>query len=567
MLWGTAGHVDHGKTTLVRALTGVDCDRLDEERRRGITIELGFARWVLPDGRALSVVDVPGHERLVRTMLVGAAGLDAVLLVVSAEAGVMPQTREHLAACQVLGVERGVVALTFGDRVDDLEAAAAAVRADLRGTAFADAEIVPVAAPTGAGLDALAAAVARVADALPPRDLRAPALLPIDRAFSVEGFGTVVTGSLVRGRLRVGEQVDLVPRPPGLRARDTLRIKGLQSHGRPVDAADAGLRVAVNLACDRRLVERGAALCAPGSVHVGRVFDAEVRWLPHLGPPPRRARWGLALHVGAVRALADVRMDDVLRPGGVGTARVRLDRPAPLPAGARFVLRGEPDARHGAVVGGGRLLDAAPPRKRKGPGRAALAAADRPAAVELAVAEAGVRGATPTRCGAAWASTCPTVRAGSRPRCWRAPRRICSTRCARGTPRGPTIRACRSTPSATPSSSASSAPAPSRPARWCARGPSCACPSTAPAWPRSTSGWRARCCAPSGRGAWPVPRAPRSSRASPPTTPASRRCSRISSAAAASCAPVTSCCRVARRWRCGRAPPGPPSPGRCRWAG
>ncbi len=394
MLWGTAGHVDHGKTTLVRALTGVDCDRLAEEKRRGITIALGFARWALPDGRVLSVVDVPGHERLVRTMLVGAAGLDAVLLVVSAEAGVMPQTREHLAACRVLGVERGVVALTFADRVADVEAARAAVQAELRGTPFAGVEIVPVAAPTGAGLDALATAVARVADAAPPRDLDAPALLPIDRVFSVEGFGTVVTGSLVRGRLAVGERVELVPRPAELRARDALRIKGLQSHGRSVDAADAGQRVAVNLACDRRLVERGAALCAPGSVHVGRVFDAEVRWLPHVGSPPRRAR-GLALHVGAVRALADVRMDGELEPGGVGTARVRLDRPVPLPAGARFVLRGEPDARHGAVVGGGRALDTAPPRKRKAAGRAALAGADAATAIELTVAEAGPRGATP----------------------------------------------------------------------------------------------------------------------------------------------------------------------------
>ncbi len=231
MLWGTAGHVDHGKTTLVKALTGVDCDRLAEEKRRGITIALGFARWALPDGRVVSVVDVPGHERLVRTMLVGAAGLDAVLLVVSAEAGVMPQTREHLGACRVLGVTRGVVALTFADRVADVAAVRAAVRAELADTGLADAAIVPVAAPTGAGLDALAAAVARVADALPPRDLEAPCLLPVDRVFSVEGFGTVVTGSLVRGRLAVGDRVELVPRPSGVRTRDVLRIKGLQSHG------------------------------------------------------------------------------------------------------------------------------------------------------------------------------------------------------------------------------------------------------------------------------------------------------------------------------------------------
>ncbi|MEZ4474028.1 MAG: selenocysteine-specific translation elongation factor [bacterium] len=355
MLLGTAGHVDHGKTTLIRALTGVDCDRLEAEQARGITIELGFARWRLPDGRELSVVDVPGHEKLVRTMLVGAGGMDAVLLAVAADAGVMPQTREHLAACGVLGIRRGVVAVTCADRVADPAAAVAAVAAELAGAVLQDAEMIAVSALTGDGMPALVAAVARLRDAWTPPPPDRPVLLPIDRTFSVEGFGTVVTGSLVAGRIVAGQALAVVPGPPA------VRVRGLHVHDEAVAQADAGSRVALNLVAERATVERGAVVCTPGTVATGQVFDAEVTWCAHLDAPLTRSR-GIALHLGATRALAELRADAPILPGETGTARVRLDRPLPLPPGARFVLRGAVDRRFGGVVGGGRLLDARPPQ-------------------------------------------------------------------------------------------------------------------------------------------------------------------------------------------------------------
>ncbi len=385
MILGTAGHVDHGKTTLVRALTGVDCDRLDEERRRGITIQLGFAPWTLPDGRRLSVVDVPGHERLVRTMLVGAGGMELVLLVVSAEAGVMPQTREHLGACQVLGVRAGVVALTFADRVADPAVAAERIRGELAGTFLAEAPIVPVCAPEGRGLEALGEAVAAVAGETSGADLLP--CLPVDRAFAIPGFGTVVTGSLWRGRLEVGQLVSLHPGQSG------LRIRGLQIHGESVQIAPPGHRVAVNLPdLDRERLDAGAWLGAPEGLVTTRVLDVEFEWLGHNPRPLRRLR-GVTLHLGAMRALANLRADAPIEPGQRGTGRVHLDRPLPIPPGAGFVLRGNPTIDFGAVRGGGRVLDTQPPRRRLASVRARLAA--EPAALDALLEDAGPKGVLP----------------------------------------------------------------------------------------------------------------------------------------------------------------------------
>ena len=389
MLLGTAGHVDHGKTTLIRALTGVDTDRLEEEKRRGITIELGFARLPLPDGRHLSVVDVPGHEKLVRTMLVGAAGMDAVLLAVAADEGVMPQTREHLAACAVLGLRRGVVAVTCVDRVADPEAAVAAIRAELAGTFLEEAEFIGVSALRGDGLPALHATLGRLLDGWqrPPTDQ--PVYLPIDRVFSVEGFGTVVTGALVRGEVAVGQTLAVVPGPT------TVRVRGLHVHDTALDTATPGTRLALNLTADRAQVEKGAVVCTPGTVALGRVLDAEVVWCAHLDHPLTRAR-GLTLHLGAERAICEVRADSPVEPGTSGTARLRIDRDLPLVPGARFVLRGPPDTRFGGVVGGGRLLDARPPLRRLPATRTALAAATSEEAVALLVEEAGPQGLDPS---------------------------------------------------------------------------------------------------------------------------------------------------------------------------
>ncbi len=387
MILGTAGHVDHGKTTLVRALTGVDCDRLDEEKRRGITIALGFAPWDLPDGHRVSVVDVPGHERLVRTMLVGAGGLDAVLLVVSAESGVMPQTREHLAACQVLGVRRGVVAVTFTDRVDDLATSLELIEEDLQRTMLAGAPLFPVCAPRGDGLAALTEAVAELARTYTPPPTDLPALLPVDRVFSIAGFGTVVTGSLLRGRLRMGDTVALHPGP------ERVRVRGLQIHGAEVDVAEPGQRLAVNLAdVSRDEVAAGAFVAPPGALLRTRVVDAEIEWLPHAEEPLRRLR-GVAFHLAAARCLADVRADTPIAPGERGTARLHLDRPLPVPPGARFVLRGAPTVEFGGIRGGGRVLDVHPPRRRRAEVRAALSA--NATGTDILVTEAGGRGLSP----------------------------------------------------------------------------------------------------------------------------------------------------------------------------
>lgn len=387
MLLGTAGHVDHGKTTLVRALTGVDCDRLDAERARGITIELGFAAWDLPDGRRIDIVDVPGHERLVRTMLVGAGGMDAVLLAIAADSGVMPQTREHLAACAALGITRGVVALTRADLVDDVEAVKASVARDLAGTVLADAPIVAVCALSGDGLPALTDAVTQLLDAWRPPPDDAPVFLPVDRVFTIDGAGTVVTGTLIRGVLRVGDTVAVIPGP------DRARIRGLQNHGVALEEARPGRRIAVNLAVPRAAIKRGAVLGAAGAIAEGRVLDVAVQAATHLSKPLHRLR-GVTLHLGASRVLADIRTDSPINPGSWGTARLRLKRAIPLPPGARFVLRGPADRQFGAVVGGGRVLDAAPPRKRSGAVRARLAA-DGADGVAILVEEAGKRGVDP----------------------------------------------------------------------------------------------------------------------------------------------------------------------------
>lgn len=341
VILGTAGHVDHGKTSLVRALTGVDLDVLEQERQRGMTIQLGFTEWRPPGGHGISIVDVPGHARFAHTMAKGALGLDAVMLVVAADEGVMPQTREHLNACRALGLDAGVVALTRIDRVADVDASRAAVAEALRGSVLEAAPIVPVCAPRGQGLEALAAAV----QALPVRprgDEREPAMLPIDRAFSVRGVGAVVTGTLLRGTLRVDDVVELLP------ARRAARVRGLQIHGEPSPSACAGQRIALNLAsADAEAIAQSSFAAAPSGMCVGRAFDAELRWLPHV-PHALTSMRSLGFVCGAVRASARITADAPIAPGGVGVARVVLDREVPLSGGLRFLLRGAGDARASA---------------------------------------------------------------------------------------------------------------------------------------------------------------------------------------------------------------------------
>jgi selenocysteine-specific elongation factor len=339
---GTAGHIDHGKTALIRALTGVDCDRLPEERARGITIELGFAPLRLADGRRLSVVDVPGHERLVRMMVAGATGIDLFLLVIAADDGVMPQTFEHLRVLRALGITRGVVAVTRADLADPASALRAA--AEL----MPDTPAVACSARTGAGVPDVAAALGAVAALLPGRvESHAPAVLHVDRVFSIRGAGTVVTGTLWRGTIATAQHLTLLPHGR------TLRVRGVQVHDQAVAAASAGQRVAVNLAgADRREARRGDALVGEGSA-VTATYRAEAK-LTHGEPPEDRER--VQVHHGTRDVPARVRRL------ATGHWQLRLEQPLLAADGDRLVLRriNPPD-----TLGGGAILIAQPARRRR----------------------------------------------------------------------------------------------------------------------------------------------------------------------------------------------------------
>jgi selenocysteine-specific elongation factor len=336
---GTAGHIDHGKTWLVRALTGKDTDRLPEERRRGISIDLGYAPLELADGRRLSVVDVPGHERFVRTMVAGATGVDLFLLVIDAGEGARPQTHEHLAILRLLGVERGVVAVTKADAVD--EEALAVVVAEAR-ELVPGADVVAVSALTGAGLDELRAAIARAADGVERRSAERPTRLYVDRSFTLRGLGTVVTGTLWSGSIGIADELAL--EPSGKR----VRVRSVQVHDEEVERAGAGQRVAVGLpGIERREATRGDALVAPGAYPVSYRLDVV---LEQLSPVADGAR--AQLHVGTAHAAARVARV------GERFAQLRLARPVVAARGDRVIVRGE------TTLGGGLVLDPAPPRHR-----------------------------------------------------------------------------------------------------------------------------------------------------------------------------------------------------------
>ncbi len=369
LILGSAGHIDHGKTALVKALTGVDCDRLPEEKARGITIELGFAQLELPSGRLLGIVDVPGHERLVRTMVSGATGSDLVLFAVAADEGIMPQSREHLAICDLLGIARGVVALTKVDAIDPelVELARLEVEEALEGTSLEGAPIVPTSAKEGLGLDALVAALDDVAALAPPQTLRnAPAWLPVDRVFTMKGFGTVVTGTLRGGSLEENHVVDVFPE----RGRTPLkaRIRGLQVHGESVTQAGPGSRCAVNLqGIEVAAVPRGSVVATPGRVAYRPRLGVELKLLG--GAPPLKNGASVTVHVGTSERSARVLLldRDTLAPGERGLAELRFAMPLVAVEGDRFIVRGFrriPSA--GWTIGGGRILDAEPARGRRG---------------------------------------------------------------------------------------------------------------------------------------------------------------------------------------------------------
>jgi selenocysteine-specific elongation factor len=360
----TAGHVDHGKSTLVRALTGIDPDRWDEEKRRGLTIDLGFASCTLPSGAAVAFVDVPGHVRFLKNMLAGVGAVDACLLAVAATEGWKPQSEEHLRILELLGVAHGVVALTKVGAVGSERAAAggAEVAERLAGSTLAAAEVVCVDAPAGVGVDDLRHALDRLVAAMPPAESRGRPRLWVDRSFTVRGAGTVVTGTLAGGHLAVGDAVEVAGR--------AARVRGLQTFGRPVETAAPGTRVAANLAgVGHREVRRGDAVVRPGEWHLATTVDATLRVLGTVGHDvSRRGAWLAYLGSGEHGVRLRVLGDRPVAPGGEGLVRLHLPVALPLRPGDRYVLR---DAGRQETVGGGELLDVAPvlPAARAEPDR------------------------------------------------------------------------------------------------------------------------------------------------------------------------------------------------------
>lgn len=369
MIVGTAGHIDHGKTSLVRALTGVDTDRLKEEKARGITIELGFAYWPRPDGAVVGFVDVPGHERLVHTMLAGASGIDLVLLAVAADDGVMPQTREHLAIVDLLGIRRGLVALTKCDLADAPRrpAVTAEVRAALAGSGLAEAEILPVSTLTGEGLPALAARLDSARMSTVARAADGRFRLAIDRVFALAGAGTVVTGTVLSGTVAVDDRV--VVSPAGIEAR----VRSIHAQNRPAGTGVAGQRCALALVgpkVSRETVTRGQVLLDPALHAPVRRIDAHLTLLP--GERRPLGQWTpVRLHHAAaeVPARLVVLEGEALAPGSTGFVQLVLEEPLAAAAGDRFVLR---DTAATRTLGGGTLIDLqAPERRRRTPERRA----------------------------------------------------------------------------------------------------------------------------------------------------------------------------------------------------
>lgn len=360
---GTAGHVDHGKSTLVKALTGINPDRLKEEQEREMTIDLGFAWMTLPSGQTVSLVDVPGHEAFVKNMLAGAGGVDAALLVVAADEGIMPQTREHLAILDLLRVKGGVVALTKTDLATEpgwLELIEGETRKALEGTALAGAPIIPVSAKTGQGLDLLKRELDRVLEGIPQKTDRGHPRLPIDRVFSIAGFGTVVTGTLSDGSYAVGDEVEIAP--SGLRGR----IRGVQTHKEKLARAAPGGRVALNLAgLATGELARGDTVILPGTYHSTDLVDARIQWLAS-APKPLVHNQQLDLFVFASEVRARVRLLQLgdLKQGASGWAQLVLSKPVLVAKGDRFILRYPSPS---LTVGGGVVVDPHPrARHRRG---------------------------------------------------------------------------------------------------------------------------------------------------------------------------------------------------------
>jgi selenocysteine-specific elongation factor len=360
IILGTAGHIDHGKTSLVKALTGIDTDRLKEEKERGITIELGFAHLSLPSGQQIGVVDVPGHEKFVKNMVAGATGIDIVAMVIAADEGVMPQTREHMEICTLLGVHHGLVALTKVDMVDDemLELAQEDIKAFTAGTFLENAPMIPVSAVTGKGLPEMVKALDILGREVPERPPSSLFRLPVDRVFTMKGFGTVITGTLVSGKVQVGDAIMVYP--SGI----TSKVRGIQVHNQSVASAEAGLRTAINFqGLDKEAVNRGDVLSSPQALKSSYMVDVQLHYLTSAGKP-LKTRTRLRFHTGTSEILGNLILleRDELAPGETTVAQLRLDEPVAIVKGDHYVARSYSPVR---TVGGGQVLNPIPVKHKR----------------------------------------------------------------------------------------------------------------------------------------------------------------------------------------------------------
>ncbi len=357
---GTAGHIDHGKSTLVKALTGTDPDRLKEEKERGITIDLGFANLDYPaDGLTVGIIDVPGHEKLIRNMLAGAGGIDLVLMVIAADEGIMPQSREHLQICQLLKIEKGLVAVTKTDMADRdwLELVCEEARDFIKGSFLEGAEIIPVSAKTGENIEALKEKIRQLSLAVEPKPAGGLFRLPVDRVFTLKGFGTVITGTALSGTARVEDTVEILPK--GIETR----IRGIQSHGRPMKEACAGQRAALNLqGIEKQELRRGDVVVSPGRFRPARELDVKIELLA--GVPPLKTGDRVHFHLGTSETVARIVLygRQELREGESSYAQARLAEPVVAQGTDRFVVRRLSPLE---TIGGGSVLDPQPARRRR----------------------------------------------------------------------------------------------------------------------------------------------------------------------------------------------------------
>ena len=360
IILGTAGHIDHGKTSLIKAVTGIDTDRLKEEKLRGITIELGFASMDLPGGQHLGIVDVPGHEKFVKHMVAGATGIDIVVLVIAADEGVMQQTREHMEICSLLGIKHGFVALTKIDLVDQewLELVLDDIKEFLRGTFLEDSPIMPVSSATGKGIPEFIKTLDELSALIPVRTSTGLFRLPVDRVFSMKGFGTVITGTLISGSIHIGDTVMIYP------SNITSKVRGIQVHNQNLDIAEAGMRTAINFqGLEKSSVTRGDLLSTPNSLRTSFMIDVSVHYLDSNNKSAKN-RTRIRFHTGTSEVLGILILleKDELLPGETSLAQIRLDSPVALIKDDRFVIRSYSPMR---TIGGGHILNPIPQKHKR----------------------------------------------------------------------------------------------------------------------------------------------------------------------------------------------------------